>query len=103
LRQGGGAALPLASARVLLQYDAMFERPSRAALLGLLLLTGFLCYANALLNGFVFDDHAFVLGNPFLYSFHYWREIISGPILTAVGVHAERRSNPRVRNRTGNR
>jgi len=65
----------------------MFERPSRAALLGLLLLTGFLCYANALLNGFVFDDHAFVLGNPFLYSFHYWREIISGPILTAVGVH----------------
>ena len=65
----------------------MFERTSQSALVGLLLVIGFLCYANALLNGFVFDDHSFVLGNPFLYSFHYWREIVSGPILTAEGVH----------------
>lgn len=58
---------------------------SRRTLLTILLTSVLALYANSLLNGFVFDDNAFVVDNPFLYNYEHVREILTGPVLTAAG------------------
>lgn len=42
-------------------------------------------YANALLNGFVYDDASHVLNNPYLRSFHHLREIFGGSMAFRFG------------------
>jgi len=43
----------------------------RSWLLGVLLLLSFLLYANAVVNGFVYDDHTQIERNPYVHSFKY--------------------------------
>ncbi len=43
----------------------------RSWLLGVLLLLSFLVYANAVVNGFVYDDHTQIERNPYVHSFKY--------------------------------
>jgi tetratricopeptide (TPR) repeat protein len=59
---------------------------SGAAVLGLLALIAILPYANTLLNGFVYDDSAQILGNPYLKSFRYLREIFGTTAWSFLGI-----------------
>ena len=43
-------------------------------------------YLNILLNGFVYDDHTQVTGNPYLQSFHHFREIFTTTVWSYMGV-----------------
>ena len=52
--------------------------------LGLLLLA-FVPYLNALLDDFVYDDKLQIVGNPYVHSFHYLRNIFGSTVWTFQG------------------
>ncbi len=56
-----------------------------APLLGLLLLGSVLPYVNTLFNGFVYDDFSQVMGNPYIRSFHYVKEIFGTTVWSFLG------------------
>jgi len=58
---------------------------SRRTLLGCLLLLTFLAYANSLANGFVYDDHAEIEGNPYVHSVKYVGTLLSTSVLAFQG------------------
>jgi Tfp pilus assembly protein PilF len=57
----------------------------RRTLLGCLLLLTFLAYANSLANGFVYDDHAEIEGNPYVHSVKYVGTLLSTSVLAFQG------------------
>src|SRR5215472_16385419 len=50
---------------------------ARALLIAVLVACASVPYLNALLNGFVYDDHTQVTNNPYLQNFHHLREIFT--------------------------
>ncbi|HLW98422.1 MAG TPA: tetratricopeptide repeat protein [Candidatus Acidoferrales bacterium] len=61
--------------------DKEHPRKSRDAILyGLLILAGVLPYLNTLAFTFVYDDNYQVVSNPYLRSFHYWKQILVTPV-----------------------
>ena len=58
---------------------------SHRTLLGCLLLLTFLAYANSLANGFVYDDHAEIEGNPYVHSVKYVGTLLSTSVLAFQG------------------
>ncbi len=69
-------------------FEPRQELPGRsatAAIAGLLVLV-VLAYANALLGGFVYDDHSLVLNNPYVHTYGYLREIFSSSMSSFAGV-----------------
>jgi len=61
-------------------------RWSNTALMGLLFLLAVLPYLNTLRNGFVYDDDAQVLHNPYIRDFKHLREIFTSEVLSYQGV-----------------
>lgn len=62
-----------------------FPRESQATLLALLAVLSIVPYLNTLFNGFVYDDTAQILGNPYLKSFRFLREIFATPTWSFLG------------------
>src|SRR5258708_32694664 len=60
----------------------------RSWLLGVLLLLSFLVYANAVVNGFVYDDHSQIERNPYIHSFKYIGKIFGSSLLAQQGKQA---------------
>ena len=60
----------------------------RGLLLGCLLLLSFLLYANALVNGFVYDDHSQIERNPYVHSFTHIGKIFGSSLLAQQGKQA---------------
>lgn len=58
---------------------------SQATVLGLLAALATLPYINTLFNGFVYDDTAQILGNPYIKSFRFLREIFATPAWSFLG------------------
>ena len=58
---------------------------NRRTLLGCLLLLTFLAYANSLANGFVYDDHSEIEGNPYVHSVKYVGTLLSTSVLAFHG------------------
>jgi len=61
-------------------------RGSNTALMGLLFLLAVLPYLNTLRNGFVYDDDAQVLHNPYIRDFNHLREIFTTEVLSYQGI-----------------
>ena len=51
----------------------------------LLCLFSFCCYANTLLNGFVYDDELQILANPYIKSWHYLPQIFKTTVWSFIG------------------
>jgi tetratricopeptide (TPR) repeat protein len=51
----------------------------------LLCLFSFCCYANTLLNGFVYDDELQILANPYVKSWHYLPQIFKTTVWSFIG------------------
>src|SRR5229473_2944198 len=60
----------------------------RGLLLGCLLLLSFSLYANALVNGFVYDDHSQIERNPYVHSFTHIGKIFGSSLLAQQGKQA---------------
>ena len=60
----------------------------RNLLLGVLLLLSFLLYANAVMNGFVYDDHSQIERNPYVHSFKYIGKIFGSSLIAQQGKQA---------------
>jgi len=58
---------------------------TRSLLLGCLLLLSFLLYANAAVNGFVYDDHTQIERNPYVHSFKYAGAIFGSSLAAEQG------------------
>jgi protein O-mannosyl-transferase len=67
------------------QWGELSNRWGAAAIAGLLLLV-LVAYANALLGGFVYDDHSLVLNNPYVHTFGYLRQIFTTSMSSFAGV-----------------
>lgn len=57
----------------------------RNLLLGGLLLLSFLLYGNAVMNGFVYDDHSQIERNPYVHSFEYIGKIFGSSLIAQSG------------------
>jgi tetratricopeptide (TPR) repeat protein len=60
----------------------------RNLLLGGLLLLSFLLYANAVMNGFTYDDHSQIERNPYVHSFKYLGKIFGSSLIAQQGKQA---------------
>jgi protein O-mannosyl-transferase len=61
----------------------------RSAALGGVLFVALLVYGNSLLNGFVYDDHHQVEGNPYVQSFKYVGKIFTGTVWSFQGLEGQ--------------
>ena len=71
--------------RTIIDLRERADRPP-VALISALIAVATLPYLNILLNGFVYDDHTQVTNNPYLRSFHHFREIFTTTVWSYMGV-----------------